>query len=365
MSIPTEDELTISLLSRQSKSVLFPLLWGHLSHTWRQLNRNVANGIAKESEKLIWLSLFSFPSPSTGPQLTDSSYLLPSALEEAQTLELIHGSAWLLGCSAWLSVWPRLDWWRIHTPRSLKARVSHLAQGGTIYGGSSSSPAWLPCHVNYRKGLKWGSGFSPGKRWHVSNPLPWPLKGLGCERAGQSEPDDLLIALTWAWQLSLQSLLLSRVLFLVTSVWSLSWGQVLISTSAWGRGHGLGKFIPFPKILLNRLYCPGLWDFPKFCPSLESTWSPGANTAPREESLWIGHLEKQPKVEIRLLTWLCLEKSNFEPVSQAPSQPSDSVALYRNALNFKEAKQNKLLSRFMGNSNPNKGLHSARKQAWK
>ena len=80
-----------SLYQSKSCPVSSPL-WGHLSHTWRQLNRNVVNGIAKESKSWdLPLLKFSLPKPSTGPQLTDS-YLLPSALEEAQTLQLVHGS---------------------------------------------------------------------------------------------------------------------------------------------------------------------------------------------------------------------------------------------------------------------------------
>ena len=273
---------------------------------------------SRREQKLRFASLsFPFPIP---PQVrssqTPTSFLLHLKKLRHFNLSMVHWLPGLLHLSLSLA---ELDWWRIHTPRSLAARVSHLAQGRDhLWREAPSSPAWLPCHVNYRKGLKWGSGFSPGKL-ACSNPLPRPRERAGLWDSGAvgAEMTDSL----WlrALQLPLQSLLLSRVpCFLVTSqsglcpgakCWSLpvpeakkdmvcgvhSVPQDSPEQAVLSWALGLPKVLPF-----TRKY---LIPWGKHC----SQRGKLVNWAPWKAASW----DK--------ITQLALpEKSNFEPVSQAP-----------------------------------------------
>lgn len=53
---------------------------------------------------------------------------------------------------------------------------------GPFMEGALPSPFRAPCRVNYRKGPKWGSGFSPGKL-ACSNPLSRPRERAGLFRS--------------------------------------------------------------------------------------------------------------------------------------------------------------------------------------
>lgn len=313
-----------SLLATRVELSCFLSSEGHLSHTWRQLNRNVANGIAKGES---WLPLYEIPSKPPQVRSSQTPSYLPSFCtwrsSDTWTYPWFTGS---LGCSCLALSLAELDWWQIHTPRSLAARTDPPCPGvGPFMEEAPSSPALVALSCQLPEGTKWGSGF-PQVSWHVAIPALAPGKGLGLEN-GAVRPDDWLafdsgLAAVFAVSPPFQVPWHNRNL----SVWSLSWGQVLISTSAWGRGHGLSGFIPFPKILLNRLYCPGLWDFPKFCPSLEKALeSLGLSTAPREESSWIEHLEKQP-VEIDYSPGSAWKEQLWACVSSAFLSLQDSVA---------------------------------------
>lgn len=139
-----------------------------------------------ESKNWHYPSLPIFPSPralcSSNSFQTPTSFLLHLKKLGHFNLSMVHSLPWLAPpCLLWQSGWT----WLVagaHSPVAT-CKVSHLAWGGTIYGGKlSPPPPWRPVlSITWRDQSE--AMVFPQLILHVAIPCPSPRKGLGCERA--------------------------------------------------------------------------------------------------------------------------------------------------------------------------------------
>lgn len=169
--------------SYQNKSCsIYPLLYGDISGTlegsWTEMWRK-GKGHRKQNLRFSLPPLkLSLPQPSPPPT---AARLLPLSFCTWRSSGTSTCPWFAHSLSHTLA---ELDWWQVHTPLFLPAKVSHFAQGWDhLWRESIPSPSRTPRRVNYRKGLKWGSGFSPGKL-ACSNPQARPRERAGLWESG-------------------------------------------------------------------------------------------------------------------------------------------------------------------------------------